>query len=154
MVYGESIPTDKTTFPMVNTKKLNLFPSSLRNDAYYLENNDVKIINYDFRDAVSTAQKNDFVYFDPPYIPLTPTSSFTNYTKNGFGMVQQKELRDLAISLTHKNVKVMISNSSSEITKELYKSKTFKIRTVRAGRAINSNGKKRGKVDEFIITNY
>ncbi|QBO37088.1 DNA adenine methylase [Periweissella cryptocerci] len=123
----------------------------------YLNNNNVEILNGDFGDAVSKAVKNDFVYFDPPYAPLDATSSFTSYTAEGFGLEEQIRLRDLFNSLSESGVKVVLSNSSSELIYELYNENNApraNIHTVGATRMINSVAAKRGKINEVIITNY
>ena len=111
-----------------------------------------KIICGDFERAVEDTEKGDFVYFDPPYVPLTDTSDFTSYTSEGFGLEDQKRLRNVFYSLGEKGVKVMLSNSDTPITREIYKNAN--IHEVQATRAINSVAKKRGKVGELIITNY
>lgn len=96
--------------------------------------------------------KGDFVYFDPPYAPLSVTSNFTSYSAGGFSSKDQEELRELCIRLDQRGVKFMVSNSSAPLILELYKG--FKIDLIAAGRAINSKGSARGKVSEAIITNY
>lgn len=140
--------------PYGDHKKLNLISDSLSTVSHYLNKANITIQNKDYRETVSTAQKNDFVYFDPPYIPVTPTSSFTSYTKNGFGLVQQEQLRDTALALMKQGVKVMLSNADVPLIKELYGNGEFKIHHVTANRFINSNSSKRGKVGEVIITSY
>ena len=120
----------------------------------YLNSNDIQILNGDYRHSVETAIENDFVYFDSPYIPLNPTSNFTSYNSSEFGLVQQKQLRDTALTLSNRGVKVMLSNSDTSFTRNLYKDKVFNIYEVQASRSINSNGNKRGKVNELIITTY
>ena len=100
--------------------------------------------------AVKTASKGDLVYFDPPYIPVSATSSFTSYTNEGFGLTEQTELRDMALALRNKGVSVMLSNSDHEIVRDLYAE--FNIRGIQVGRAINSKASARGKVGEVIIT--
>ncbi|MGQ5708926.1 DNA adenine methylase [Lactobacillus sp. PSON] len=111
-----------------------------------------KIMNVDFEKAVMDAKENDFIYFDPPYIPLTETSDFTSYTSNGFNIKDQERLRDTFFNLSKKGVKVMLSNSDTPTTRELYASAN--LHEVQASRAINSVASKRGKVGELIITNY
>lgn len=124
----------------------------LLNISKYLNENDVEIFNEDFEDIFENIQKGDFVYFDPPYIPLNTTSYFTSYTKNGFDMESQIRLKKLIDKLTEKGVYVMISNSYTDITKELYRD--YNQIEVYANRAINSISIKRGKIKELIITNY
>lgn len=95
---------------------------------------------------------NDFVYFDPPYVPLSSSASFTNYSKTGFNLEKQEELFRLCKKLDKKNVKFMLSNSKTPFIERLYKD--FKIDTILAARSINSNPLMRGGVCEVIIRNY
>ncbi len=97
---------------------------------------------------VRRAGEDDFVYFDPPYVPVTATS-FVDYTAKGFGGPEQLRLRDLALELKRRGVHVMLSNSDSPLVRELYKE--FELHEVQARRSVNSNGLGRGKVGELII---
>lgn len=94
----------------------------------------------------------DFVYFDPPYMPISKTSSFTKYYKDDFDVDAQFELKELCDRLTRKGVYFMLSNSHSELILNLYKQ--YNIKKIRAIRAINCKAAKRGAIDELIITNY
>ena len=116
----------------------------------YLTMNDVKILCTDFEKATETAKKGDFIYFDPPYD--SDTSTFNSYTEEGFGKEEQKRLADLFKKLDKKGVYLMLSNHNTTLVNEMYKGYNFHI--IEAKRNINSNGKKRGKVEEVIITNY
>lgn len=118
----------------------------------YFVNNDVTILTGDFKDAVLSAQAGDLVYFDPPYVPLNATSSFTSYTKNAFGDKEQRELEQVLEELDQKGVYFMLSNSDTDYTRDLYKS--FRVHTVQAKRSVNANAKHRGNVDELLVTNY
>lgn len=120
----------------------------------YLNSNEVQILLGSYRDAVRDAEPNDLVYFDPPYIPLNTTASFTSYTSDGFGLENQKELRDLFFELTDKGVQVILSNSDTPLTRELYDDSRAQVHQVNAKRLINSNASKRGFVGEVLITNY
>ena len=140
--------------PFGGHKKLNLVPDCLYSDADYLSTNEIFITHGDYIKSLDTVKENDFVYLDPPYIPATPTSSFTSYTKNGFGLIQQKQLADKAKELAEKGAKIMLSNADVPLVSELYKDDIFQIHHVKANRVLNSNGKKRGKVGEVIITTY
>jgi DNA adenine methylase len=105
-----------------------------------------------FEVAVRDAKAGDFIYFDPPYVPLTATASFTSYTANGFGHKEQEKLRDLARSLKQRGVHVLLSNSSAQPVWELYdKDPDFKIVEVPANRMLNSKGSGRGAVTELLI---
>lgn len=105
-----------------------------------------------FTGIEKTIRKNDFVYFDPPYVPLNATSSFTSYYREGFDLEMQRELFELCCRLDKKGVRFMLSNSSAPFVRNLYK--RFRVELIGATRAINSKGSKRGKVDEVIVTNY
>jgi DNA adenine methylase len=111
-----------------------------------------ELTNKDFADAISSAKKGDFVYFDPPYAPLSKTSSFTSYTKKAFGENEQKRLAETFKRLDKKGCFVMLSNSYASLILDLYKE--FNINTVQATRMINCKATGRGKIKEAIITNY
>lgn len=102
-----------------------------------------------YRDAVKGARAGDFLYFDPPYDPVTTTANFTGYTAGSFGPDDQRELAELARKLVARGCKVMLSNSDTPFIRSLYKG--FRVDRVRCARAINSNAAKRGDVDEVII---
>ena len=103
--------------------------------------------------VIENAQPGDFVYFDPPYVPLSATENFTAYYKDGFTHNDQLRLRDMACELSRKGVYVMMSNSSAESVHKMYQ-EHFHLTKILARRAINSNPEKRGKTPEFLITNY
>lgn len=105
-----------------------------------------------FQISTEKCQPGDFVYFDPPYAPLSQTADFTGYTQGGFGIDRQEELRDTCVSLHKRDVKFMVSNSDVPLIRKLYQN--FRIETVQVSRAVNSNSARRGKVDEVIIRNY
>lgn len=125
---------------------------NIMNVSSYFNSNNITILEGDFATAVESAQNNDLVYFDPPYIPLNVTSNFTAYTADGFDDKDQIRLRDIFFDLANKGVNVMLSNSDTELTRELYKDAV--IHEVMVGRAINSDATKRGKISELIITSY
>jgi DNA adenine methylase len=104
----------------------------------------------DYRRAVDDAGRGDFLYFDPPYDPVTPTANFTSYTPDAFGADDQRALADTARALVARGCKVMLSNSDTPFIRSIYKG--FQIDRVKCARAINSNAAKRGDVDEVIIT--
>lgn len=105
-----------------------------------------------FEEVGKKARKNDFVYFDPPYVPLNKTSSFTKYYKDDFDLDAQFSLRELCDKLDERGVHFMLSNSYTETVKDLYKN--YNVKTVKANRAINCKADGRGKINELIITNY
>lgn len=106
----------------------------------------------DFQDVLSGASGGDFVYLDPPYEPISSSSSFTAYSMNGFDRGQQTRLSSFLNELDRKGVKFMLSNSGSTSLEELYSS--FNIVPVEARRNINSKGSGRGSVREILVTNY
>ncbi len=118
----------------------------------YLNSADVKIIHGDYKHIVACAKKGDFVYFDPPYVPVSVTANFTKYTKSDFTLEDQKELAQVFRQLADNGCYVMLSNSDTEIVRELYKE--FNIDQVSANRFINSNSQKRKNHTELIIRNY
>ena len=103
-----------------------------------------------YRDAVASVAAGDFVYFDPPYHPLSPTASFTSYTSASFAASDQEELASAARELSDRGATVMLSNSDTPLIRELYRD--WQIDEVRCSRAINSRGGSRGKVGEVVIT--
>ena len=137
--------------PFGKKNKVNTYDgSNLITVSNYLTLNNIKICNEDFEKSVKTAKKGDFVYFDPPYD--SDTSTFNSYTEEGFGKEEQKRLAKVFKELDKKGVYVMLSNHNTVLVNELYKD--YNIHVIEAKRNINSNGKKRGKVEEVIITNY
>ena len=127
-------------------------PPVLRAVSNYFNNNEITFLNGDFSTALNNVTKKSFVYLDPPYDPISDSSSFTGYTKGGFGREQQESLKETCDRLNKKNVKFMLSNSATEFIKNLYKDYT--IRTIQAKRSVNSIASRRGFVDEVIVTNY
>ena len=137
--------------PFGKKSKVNTYDGeNLLNVHTYLIMNNINILCTDFEEVVKDAKKGDFVYFDPPYD--SDTSTFNSYTENGFGKDEQRRLAKVFIELDKKGVKVMLSNHNTILIKELYKD--YNINVIEAKRSINSNGKKRGVVEEVIITNY
>lgn len=106
----------------------------------------------DFRGALFKARKSDFVYLDPPYVPVSKTSNFTSYTKEGFGELEQGELAAVARTLDSRKVHLLLSNAGSQKVVDLYPSSVFKIEEVAMRRNINCVGDSRGKVSEYLIT--
>lgn len=112
----------------------------------------VKVENRDFAAAVRTAKKGDFIYFDPPYHPLSKTASFTDYNSRGFSFSEQERLARLFRRLAKKGIQVMLSNSKVPEIEELYEG--FRIESVNAKRFINCNGERRRGIQEIIVTSY
>ncbi len=137
--------------PFGKKEKVNTYDGgNLITVSNYLTMNDIKIMNVDFEEAVKDAKKGDFVYFDPPYD--SDTHTFNSYTEEGFNKEQQRRLARVFKELDQKGVYVMLSNHNTILVNELYKDYHF--HTIEAKRNINANGKKRGKIEELIITNY
>lgn len=111
-----------------------------------------EIRHADFSAILNRVQKGDFVYFDPPYVPLSETSSFTSYTKDGFDMNMQFKLRDVCDELNSMGVKFLLSNSDTKLVNELYEN--YNIKKVFASRQINANADGRGKITEVLVRNY
>jgi DNA adenine methylase len=106
-----------------------------------------------FDTVLNMAQTNqDFVYFDPPYHPISLTSRFTEYNRYAFNEADQIRLRDTFAQLAARGVKVMLSNSDCPFIRDLYQG--FNIHTILAARSINSNAEKRGKITEVLVTSY
>jgi DNA adenine methylase len=113
----------------------------------------------DFKQMKRDIQPNAFVYFDPPYRPISKTASFKSYSKHEFGDKEQAELGALYKHLHEKGMKLMLSNSDPKnidphdnFFDEMYKD--FQILRIPARRMINSNASKRGEINEIIIRNY
>jgi len=127
---------------------------NLRSVNQFLNHNKIIIKCQDFSSTVEKAKKGDFVYFDPPYQPVSKTANFTSYTNGNFGLNDLKRLAKVSNELTKKGVNVLLSNSSSKQVRELFSSKAWEIFEIQANRAINSDSKKRTGHSELLIKNY
>jgi DNA adenine methylase len=105
-----------------------------------------------FDEFIEGASNGDFIYFDPPYAPVSATSDFTSYLADGFGETEQELLAVVCLKLNQLGVKWLVSNSNTSLTRELYRG--FRIEEVSATRAINSKASKRGPITELMIRNY
>ncbi|MCR5783589.1 MAG: DNA adenine methylase [Clostridia bacterium] len=124
---------------------------NIRSIGLYLCDNDIEIRNLDFEQACSDVKAGDFIYFDPPYLPVSETANFTHYNKEGFSLDDQKRLAALCRRLTEQGIKIMLSNNNVPLVYDLYKG--FNIENIDVRRSINRDASKRtGK--EVIITNY
>lgn len=108
----------------------------------------------DFGDLATRAAPGDLVYFDPPYVPMSATSSFTHYTGQTFGPEDQRRLARLFDDLMERGVYVMLSNSHTPLSRELYAAHAVRSDVVLASRKINCDGRKRGNVEELIVCGY
>ena len=146
-----NVPSGKYKNPTICDSK------NLRNLSYLLRN--VRFEYGDYKKSNKYIDDKTFVYFDPPYRPLSVTSGFTSYTKEDFNDENQKDLAKYYGELNTKNAKLMLSNSNPKNTnkedtffEEIYKG--FNINEVSAKRMINANAKGRGTISELLITNY
>lgn len=146
-----NVPCGKYKNPTICDSK------NLKNLSYLIRN--VEFQYGDYKKSEKYIDSNTFVYFDPPYRPLSITSGFTSYTKEDFNDENQKELANYFKELDEKNAKLMLSNSNPKNTnkednffEEIYKG--FNINEISAKRMINANVKGRGEISELLITNY
>jgi DNA adenine methylase len=114
----------------------------------------VELVAADFAWVGETAVSGDFLYFDPPYAPLTVTSNFTSYHRHGFDAADQRRLAQTIDALTARGCRVMLSNSSAPLIYDLYDRPPYRLLEIQARRAINSKGNGRGPVKELLILNY
>lgn len=124
-------------------------PELLRRAAEALQSAELRV--GDFADIVASAKAGDAVYFDPPYVPLSRTSQFTSYSKEGFGDKQHRQLAKEFARLSHSGVVAVLSNSDTEFTRSLYRG--FDAERLVVPRPINSNAAKRGGVGELLVRN-
>jgi DNA adenine methylase len=109
------------------------------------------ILNASYKDVLKYTTKDDLIYFDPPYYPLTPTASFTSYSEFEFLDKEQEELFEVFYELDKKGCNVVHSNSDTDFIKELYQK--FDIQNIQANRFINSKSSGRGKISEVLVRN-
>lgn len=140
-----NVPLGKYKNPKIcNSELLNLASVALKR---------AKICVMNFEEILNIAQSaEDFVYFDPPYHPVSQTSNFTAYSRYDFRQEDQIRLRDIFTELANRGVKVMLSNSDCPLIRDLYQG--FSLHTISATRSINSNIQKRGKISEILVTSY
>jgi DNA adenine methylase len=133
-------------------------PEHIRAVAAVLRRRGVAIEDRGFEAAIGEAGKGDFVYCDPPYAPLSRTSSFANYTAAGFASLDQQRLLQAVVRACRRGAHVVMSNSSAPEIETAYQTRTARqvkiaVHRVPARRAINSRASSRGPIDELIITN-
>lgn len=119
----------------------------------------VEICNCDFAEMLNKADENSFIYFDPPYRPLSETSSFCSYCEGGFDDNEQRRLAECCRELNNRGIRWLLSNSDpkglcpdDDFFVDLYKG--FNIQSIQASRMLNANPNKRGKLSELLISNY
>jgi DNA adenine methylase len=146
---GFNVPYGKYTNPLIcdesNLKKVN---KALQG---------IEIKHQDYKEVLKSAKKGDFIYFDPPYYPVSKTASFTSYTAESFLDKEQVELRDTFLELHKRGCFLMLSNSDTPFINRIYSELEkygIRISKVDAGRMINSKASGRGKIKEVLVTNY
>ncbi|MEM7018395.1 MAG: DNA adenine methylase [Pseudomonadota bacterium] len=118
----------------------------------YLNTACVDIRLSDFETTIADAGEGDFIYFDPPYDPISETAHFTSYAAGGFGRDAQIRLKETMDALSNKGCRVLLSNAQTPFIEDLYKE--YCVESVQAARHINSNASKRGKIGEVMVRNY
>lgn len=124
----------------------------LRAVSNFLNANKIQISNLDYAKVLNEISKKSFVYLDPPYHPISESSSFTGYMAGGWGEDEQIRLKETCDKLNKIGVKFLLSNSNAPLILNLYSK--YNVKAVKASRSINSIGTKRGDVDELMIKNY
>ena len=118
----------------------------------YFNQAKIRFCSLDFTVVLKGVRKGAFVYFDPPYDPVSDTASFTGYNRSGFDRKEQIRLKETCDKLDQKGVEFLLSNSATDFIKDLYKE--HRIEIVQAKRPINSNANKRGEIDEVLVMNF
>lgn len=137
--------------PFGKRQSVSLFEdSNLESVSNLFRNVDIRVQSYD--KTVADAKPGDLIYFDPPYAPLTKTSSFEGYNSSNLGGFDQVALRDLVDDLTAKNVFCLVSNSSAKIIEEIYNG--YNMEPLTASRAISASAQGRKAVKEYLIDNF
>lgn len=137
---GYNVPYGDNPKASIDTQNLLRVSAALQNKT---------ILHEPYQTVLETARAGDFVYFDPPYIPLSDTSDFTKYQGVGFEFADHVRLRDTALILSQRGVHVLLSNSSAPDVYAIYRD--FRIVEVQARRSVNSKADKRGEVTEVLM---
>ena len=144
-----NVPIGRYKNPLIcdidNLRKMSVV---LNRSGSYLEVNDYKKV------LVEKTEKDDFVYLDPPFYPVSNTANFTSYTNNGFSLEDQKELASIFNELTDKGCKVLLSNSNTNEIKSLYSNYSHLTQIINVNRSINTIASKRVGHTELLIRNY
>ncbi len=129
---------------------------TIRAVSKYFNKANIEFRNVDFVEAVKDINQNSFVYFDPPYDPVSDSANFTGYDKGGFDRKEQKRLKMLCDQLDERGISFLLSNSATAFIKDLYSdpNRNYKIEIIKAKRTINSNANGRGEIDEVLVRNY
>ncbi len=149
---GFNVPVGRYTNPRIVDRELVGAASAA------LRRRSVSIELAPFERALERAERGDFLYFDPPYAPMSATARFTSYTNRPFGLEDQTRLRDAAVELATRGCHVMVSNSSAPAIAELYEHARvtragLRLHELPARRSINSRGSARGPIVEYLLTN-
>lgn len=126
-------------------------PTNLREISIRLSG--MRITNLDYAEAVQDARQGDVVYFDPPYIPLSITASFSQYAMADFGLTQQEQLANTVRDLRSKSIHVILSNSDTELSRKIF-GKDLNLYQIEAPRAIAAKASSRGNVKEVLGFSY
>ena len=143
-----NVPLGSYTNPNIVNKQNLLTVSKI------LQSSNLEFFCRDFEQSLHDIKKNDFVYFDPPYQPVSKTANFTSYTNRSFTDDDLERLANLAEKLDSMGCKVLLSNSKSKIVEKSFSSPKWKIKEVQVNRAINSDSKKRTGHYDILIKNY
>jgi DNA adenine methylase len=132
--------------------------ATLRTVAAVLNRFAIDVEHEPFSSVETRARAGDFIYFDPPYAPISATARFTSYTTGSFSDADQEWLQQLVVRLAAQGCHVVLSNSTAPLVRDLYSSREVREAGLRkhlvsARRAINSNAARRGDVQEYVISN-
>ena len=143
-----NVPLGKYTNPNIVNEE------NLRSVSHILQSSKVNIQCRDFQAVLRDTKKDDLVYFDPPYQPVSDTANFTSYTNKDFTFDDLGRLAELCMNLHSKGCKVLLSNSNSKQVADMFSTKPWKVSKIKANRSINSNSEKRTGHFELLIKNY
>jgi DNA adenine methylase len=142
----------KFNVPLGRYEKPKICQEDILRNASVALSRDVEIKEADFSEVLNHATgSDDFVFFDPPYYPISGTSYFTSYSPLSFNKKDQERLRDTCAELASRGVKVMVCNSDCQTIIDLYREINFEFHRIKAARSINSNPKNRGAIYELLI---
>ena len=148
-----NVPRGRYTNPRICDEE------NLRRVSATLSGLEADINRESYRKVLHSARRGDFIYFDPPYAPLSETAQFTSYTSDGFSSADQQQLQQVVIELAARRCHVLLSNSTAPEITNLFDENPDALRVgihahrVAARRAINSNAARRGEIMEYVITN-
>lgn len=126
--------------------------SNINNISDYFNQNNISIVNGDYKELLQYIEKGDFVYLDPPYDPVSKTSSFTGYSADGFNKQNQIELKEFCDLINKKGAYFLLSNSSTDFIKELYAN--YYVDIIKVKRILAAKNSSRCVVEEVLVRNY